>query len=264
MSIQKFLFHPLSLKAKKWVTNSLVVDWGGSDRVSECMHQVVDVFRGCIELVRSSWTLFSVHPAALRAPDGVLLTSTTSQQRQLPMAGHEHENSPHPHLSQPSTSHLKIGANHHHPQLLHTPRMCSISEDSTLAIILAQETLCKVELATKTTTKTTMTMMMGAGTVMLCGGAMGTSRGGMLDKESMERACWKAEDVKKEGGMEIETPTTNNDDDDQAFLGVKGGLESATIVPKTIPVQPLPCPPLPALPKSNIWLPRALQLPQLP
>ncbi len=53
-------------------------------------------------------------------------------------------------------------------------------------------------------------------------------------------------------------------DDDQAFLGVEGGLESATIAPTTIPVWPLPHPPLPTPPKSNNGLLCALQLSQPP
>ncbi len=88
----------------------------------------------------------------------------------------------------------------------------------------------------KTMTKTTTTTMTGAGIVILHGGVMGRSRGGMLEKGSMERACWKVGDVEEEGEMEIGTLTMNDDNDDQVFLGIKGELESATIVPKIIPI----------------------------
>ncbi|KAK0435014.1 hypothetical protein EV421DRAFT_1740462 [Armillaria borealis] len=53
----------------------------------------------------------------------------------------------------------------------------------------------------------------------------------------------------------------DNQEDDEDDGGV-GRLEGTMIGPITIPVQPLPRPPLPAPPKFNIGLPRALQLSQ--
>ncbi len=87
-----------------------------------------------------------------------------------------------------------------------------------------------------------------------------------MEQEMVEGARWRAGEIEEEGRTKIGTPTTNNDNDndDEALFGFEGRLEGATIVPITIPVRPLPRPPLPAPPKSNIRLPRALQLFQPP
>ncbi|KAK0231967.1 hypothetical protein EDD85DRAFT_792876 [Armillaria nabsnona] len=94
------------------------------------------------------------------------------------------------------------------------------------------------------------------------GGRGGNSllRGGLLEQERVEGARWRAGEIEEEGRMKLRTPTMNDDDDDQAFLGVKGQLKGATIAPITIHVRPLP----PALPKSNIGLLHALQPPNHP
>ncbi len=86
----------------------------------------------------------------------------------------------------------------------------------------------------------------------------------MLEQESAEGARWRTGEIEEEGRTKIETPTMNDDGDDQALLGFEGRLEGATIAPITIPVQPLPRSPPPAPPKANVELSRALQLPQPP
>ncbi|KAK0432729.1 hypothetical protein EV421DRAFT_1910716 [Armillaria borealis] len=55
---------------------------------------------------------------------------------------------------------------------------------------------------------------------------------------------------------------TNEDDNDQALLDIHGRFKGAMIAPIIVPILLLPRSSLPAPQKSNIGLPRALQLPQ--
>ncbi len=43
-----------------------------------------------------------------------------------------------------------------------------------------------------------------------------------MEQERVEGACWRVGEIEEEGKMKVETPTMNNDDDDQALLGLTG------------------------------------------
>ncbi|PBK58914.1 hypothetical protein ARMSODRAFT_1027867 [Armillaria solidipes] len=86
----------------------------------------------------------------------------------------------------------------------------------------------------------------------------------MLWKESEDGAHWRAGDVEEEGEMKTRTLMMNDNDNDNALLVIKDGVEVATIAPRIMAVRCLACSLPPTLPKSNIGLPRTLQLLQSP
>ncbi len=160
---------------------------------------------------------------------------------------------------------IDIGTYCRRIRLLHTTRMYAVSEDSTSAVISAWEGLPKAHIATTTTTnETTATTTMWAGAVMLHCGAMRRSRGGILEKESLEGTGWRAGDIEEDGGTRIGTPAVHDDDDRHTPLGFDGRLEGATNVLRTMILRPLPRPPPPASPNINISVPCTMDLPQPP
>ena len=45
----------------------------------------------------------------------------------------------------------------------------------------------------------------------------------MLEKEDVDRGCWRVGYVEEEGGIKIGTPTDDDDDDSYVLLGIAGG-----------------------------------------
>ncbi len=81
-----------------------------------------------------------------------------------------------------------------------------------------------------------MTTTMEVGEAILQCSALGVSRRGLLEQERVEGAHWRAGEIKEDGRMKIGTPTMNDNDNDQALLGLAGRLKGTTIAPITIPV----------------------------
>ncbi len=81
----------------------------------------------------------------------------------------------------------------------------------------------------------------------------------MLGKESIQGAHWRVGDIEEEGVMKIGTPMVNDDDGNEALLGIEGRLKGATSLPRIITIQSFPRPLLPALLTNNNGVPRTLQ-----
>ncbi|PBK93590.1 hypothetical protein ARMGADRAFT_1030188 [Armillaria gallica] len=152
---------------------------------------------------------------------------------------------------------IDIGAYCCRTRLLHTTRVYAASEDSTSADISAREGILKVHIAATTTAT-------WAGAIILHCGAMRRSRGGILEKESLEGTRWRTGDIEEDGGMKIGTPAVHNDDDRHTPLGFDGQLEGAMNVSRTMILRPLPRPPPPASPNINVGVPCTMDLPRPP
>ncbi|SJL11785.1 uncharacterized protein ARMOST_15194 [Armillaria ostoyae] len=74
----------------------------------------------------------------------------------------------------------------------------------------------------------------------------------MLEKEDVDRGCWRAGDVEEEGGIKIGTPTANDDDDIHNY-GRTTITAAATAYPTDIQHRPPPLHPVtPRTPESCI------------